>query len=88
MAETKLLPCPFCGGKASQWDFKRIAGRGAEIECVKCQAKIQRVTLIEAIEAWNKRVPQTVVQQYGEHCISVNVPKGATLDIDWSGGNY
>ena len=53
---TELRKCPFCGGEASQWEFKKLAGRGAEIECIKCQAKIQRVTLKEAIEAWNKRV--------------------------------
>ena len=53
---TELRKCPFCGGEASQWEFNRFTGRGAEIECIKCRAKIQRITLKEAIEAWNKRV--------------------------------
>ena len=76
MAELK--PCPFCGGNArisadteatrdSQgrlWAFNAV--------CDRCCATSGLTFKPEkAIEAWNRRVPQTEVHQYGENCTSI-----------------
>lgn len=59
----KLLPCPFCGGKASLlWD--QIGGRSASyIVCVECDARTKKVIISteyssdeKAAELWNRRV--------------------------------
>lgn len=55
-ANDKLLPCPFCGGKASilqSWD-------ATEVSCDECYAsagKFQRGIdgIKDALAAWNKR---------------------------------
>lgn len=59
MTDTKLLPCPFCGGaeidRSSSSDMRRIACRG-------CGAKIERYEHYEtdaAISAWNQRAADT-----------------------------
>lgn len=58
MSEEKLKPCPFCGGKAyaNETDWK--GWWHGWVICEKCGAKIEKQTKDEAIEAWNKRVPQ------------------------------
>jgi Lar family restriction alleviation protein len=53
MNETKLLPCPFCGGEARRYtgnlDFHGVV-------CKKCGAKIYgRATKASATIAWNRR---------------------------------
>ena len=57
MTEPKLKPCPFCGGEAEVW-VSDVTDR-AIVYCTVCDAQISiRPTEQEAIEAWNKRVPQ------------------------------
>ena len=49
MAELK--PCPFCGCEAD--DYCGFAY--SEVYCINCNAQIQRDSIEEAIEAWNRR---------------------------------
>ena len=54
MAGTKLLPCPFCGGKAHIWN----SGYFYSGKCYKCGCTLSGsgyVTEAEAIAAWNTR---------------------------------
>lgn len=44
----ELLPCPFCGGEASQF--------AAYITCKKCRAELQTAYAIDTPEKWNTRV--------------------------------
>ena len=58
MPETKLKPCPFCGGKAYIHDA--ICDDGAYlftfVQCHTCKANIEGFSSKEkAIEAWNRR---------------------------------
>lgn len=53
MADTELLPCPFCGGDA-QTDF--IEGESYLIECYACRAETGiKDSEEEAIAAWSRR---------------------------------
>ena len=51
---TKLLPCPFCKGKAFAVDG--CTTWRPRTWCEKCGASIYTDTLEEAIAAWNRRV--------------------------------
>ena len=61
MAEIKLLPCPFCGGKAKL----HIENAGCYVRCKKCGAYGKIVsasfyysaadTADAAVESWNRR---------------------------------
>lgn len=51
MNETKLKPCPYCGGKAQ---VMYNAGKCA-IRCVVCGNGTLLMTEEAATEAWNKR---------------------------------
>lgn len=62
MSENKLLPCPFCGGKAdlfswSQTPFNYQYG----IECRECHTLFQinqyDTTMQDTIKQWNTRKP-------------------------------
>lgn len=55
--ETKLLPCPFCGGEAETQNTYAIGVW--EVFCIVCGAHTGYppggCTEAEAIEAWNRR---------------------------------
>lgn len=53
---TELRRCPFCGGEAEVW-VSNVTDR-AVIYCKVCDAQIMKPNEQEAIEAWNRRVPQ------------------------------
>lgn len=68
MGDTKLLPCPFCGGEAVSENYVIEAAAF----CKQCRAKIIRSHgarddngLPEAIAAWNAR-PALLARQEGE----------------------
>ena len=67
MAELK--PCPFCGGEAE------FVGDTQTIKCKNCGGAFivtnPLISRLEVKEAWNRRVPQTVVNQNGENCTSI-----------------
>ena len=51
--KSKLKPCPFCGGKAEQWQRVNLVVAG----CKKCGCILfNERTSEEAISAWNRRV--------------------------------
>lgn len=65
MSEIKLLPCPFCGGKAEIVTEKSRVGQVGRVECVKCSCK---KTVLKApnyegdiekdiTDSWNTRKP-------------------------------
>lgn len=55
---TKLLPCPFCGGKAelNTWGNDRDGCHVAKVICDSCSASADSFeTQDQAITAWNRR---------------------------------
>lgn len=55
MSETKLKPCPFCGGEAKAL---RNIHNYYIVKCSKCSiSTLQRGKKAEAINAWNTRKP-------------------------------
>lgn len=55
---TKLLPCPFCGGKAelNTWGNDRDGCHVAKVICDSCSASADSFeTQDQAIAAWNRR---------------------------------
>lgn len=78
MAELK--PCPFCGGEA---DYQtENFGAKVWVKCYVCGVQTSRYDtnlIVEgkggkdwAATAWNRRVPQTVVNQHGENCTHIS----------------
>lgn len=55
MDNVELKPCPFCGGKA---ELDRIGNPLFSIRCknIQCFCLIEKLTLKQAVEAWNNRV--------------------------------
>ena len=60
MSEEKLKPCPFCGGEASVYETGYMySAPQYYICCDECGSGIAVFnTEQDAIEAWNRRVPQ------------------------------
>jgi hypothetical protein len=58
MAETEILPCPFCGGPAetSGYDYAFYV-RCLNPECIAVSHGLHYETQDEAITAWNRRPP-------------------------------
>lgn len=63
MSETKLKPCPFCGGEAVLESYNARKGFEACIQCNGCTAYVPTITydteeeaIEKAIKAWNRRV--------------------------------
>lgn len=54
MVENKLMPCPFCGGRAEV--HKNLFSQTYSVECKKCTAKVTGCeTSGKAFEMWNRR---------------------------------
>ena len=81
MSEIKLLPCPFCGGKAVIYhqSSKYTNRDGNFVHCMECgcrtklfecygnTTKTHEDTKQEAIEAWNTRKPmERIIEQLTE----------------------
>ena len=67
MDKIKLKPCPFCGKQAIVNTIEPHThifaplpdyGGGTFIECTGCTCAISGKTETEAVDAWNKRVPE------------------------------
>ena len=62
MTEPKLKPCPFCGGEAVMHE---MATDDWCVWCLECLCGMYGFnTEQEAIETWNKRVPQEENQDW------------------------
>ena len=74
---TDLKPCPFCGGEAEALD---LGGHFADyITCIECEADGPRgghCNLEDAIELWNRRIPE----RYDEADIAALDEAKALLD--------
>lgn len=81
MAEIKLKPCPFCGGKAGI----AKSNDGAMIMCKEAECHCVLDTWFpseeEAIEAWNTRHREAfvTVNQYGGECTQIGSVKNLTI---------
>ena len=54
MGDTKLKPCPFCGGKAEMLNYSKNEWL---VYCPACDGMVERwrKTEEEAVEQWNTR---------------------------------
>lgn len=83
----ELKPCPFCGstdiGMNKRIEENLVMRNGKfkvqtcsdryQIKCRNCPCGTYYAFYLEdAVEAWNKRVPQTVVNQHGENCTHIS----------------
>lgn len=53
MNNEKLLPCPFCGGKALIKKYEYLT----QVFCFRCGASIPAAWYKKAVKAWNTRKP-------------------------------
>lgn len=82
MAETELLPCPFCGSPAE------IRHPFARVECsnVNCNPMpvVRARMLDEAITAWNRRASLSAAEKMAEALREIadhDAPAGASYDM-------
>lgn len=75
MSETKLKPCPFCGGEAEA--KKEIGGSCWKVKCKQCSCEVGRYWFHNknhAIIAWNTRKPMdNIVEQLEEELENANI---------------
>lgn len=75
----ELKPCPFCGGEADEYE----GDYGNGIYCMMCGAMVgepihleyrttKRVSIDEAIDAWNTRSERTCRMETEESCQNWN----------------
>lgn len=55
--ETELLPCPFCGGKAS-YERMGSARQSCIISCDSCACTLETGEVWSCGQRWNERVNQ------------------------------
>lgn len=71
--QSKLLPCPFCGGEAQ---LKQTGSKQITIRCKSCPAKMVQKVLRYSVEwleesmmgDWNKRAAEQSVHQTCSTC--------------------
>jgi Lar family restriction alleviation protein len=88
MGDDGLKPCPFCGGtNILMRDVSGLFGKSAYtrtyhyMQCRDCMSQTgYHGTKPKSIGAWNRRVPQTAVNQYGENC--TNISNCGTLNLN------
>ena len=61
MKETKLKPCPFCGGEATTYSYDPFDGYQGNltkyvISCTKCAANIETGSKVKSERMWNRRI--------------------------------
>lgn len=83
--ESKLKPCPFCGGEAKKNMAKTETGElKYYISCQKCYARSRSFTFTQneeaAVKAWNRRNGSQTYKEYFEE----NIPQDAFPHIDRS----
>lgn len=74
-AELKLLPCPFCGGKAELSEFEATENHYLfEVFCTECGAEMTDTyqTMVDAITAWNRRPD---IKEAGQPATNTGSPK-------------
>lgn len=77
--KNELKPCPFCGCEAVAIVDKNSNYHG--VTCMNCTARIFGYSTKElSVNAWNKRKPQTVVNQYGKN--NCHIENMGTLNIE------
>lgn len=87
LAETRLKPCPFCGGAAEMCDHGRITKRQRlpffRVRCKECGVHRSKysTTVSAAEELWNER-SNTVAEKRG-HWIIRSIGNGANA-MNWA----
>ena len=80
MSEIKLLPCPFCGGKAELQ--KGMCELDNYVMCLECRSKTKLYNTKEsAIKKWNTRKPMQEIVKKLEKKINNRL-----YDPNWNAG--
>ena len=87
MAEIKLKPCPFCGGKV---ELELVDDEFYMVCCENCSSATsfgktykdgtaRDATRAETVKAWNKRTTEIIINQNGNNC--TNIGRVGTLKL-------
>lgn len=79
MRETKLKPCPFCGGNV---ELELVDDDFYMVCCDKCNSATsfgytykdgtaRDATKSETVKAWNKRTIEMILNQNGNNCTQI-----------------